>query len=197
MQTNSDFTVSRCALNGNVNMRKFGLNNALMLCYAFAAAGRQAVLIHAALVRHEGKGYAFIAKSGTGKSTQASMWLRFIPHTDLMNDDNPVVRVVGDRTYVYGTPWSGKTPCYRNVQAPLGAIIRIDRAAENRCDRLENVRAFASVLPSCSSMKWEKKIFRHVCDTVSQVIRDTPVYTLHCLPDEASARICHAAVTQA
>ena len=31
-----------------------------------------------------GKGYAFIAKSGTGKSTQVSMWLRHIPHCEMI-----------------------------------------------------------------------------------------------------------------
>ncbi len=63
-----EFRHCRCALNGGYNMRYFGLNNALMLVYAFAASTRQTLLIHASLVRQNGYGYAFIAKSGTGKS---------------------------------------------------------------------------------------------------------------------------------
>lgn len=37
-----------------------------------------------------------------------------------MNDDNPVVRVIDGEAMIYGSPWSGKTPCYRQVKAPLG-----------------------------------------------------------------------------
>ena len=90
--TNNDFSECRCALNGNYNMRCFGLNNALMLAFAFASSRQQCLLIHASLVRQEGYGYAFVAKSGTGKSTQVSMWLRHLPGCDLMNDDGTVVR---------------------------------------------------------------------------------------------------------
>ena len=84
LQTNKDFSDCRCALNGNYNMRCFGLNNALMLIFAFAGSRLQTLLIHASLVRQNGYGYAFIAKSGTGKSTQVSMWLRYLKGCDLM-----------------------------------------------------------------------------------------------------------------
>ena len=79
LQCNKDFSDCHCALNGNYNMRCFGLNNALMLIFAFAGCQKDTLLIHASLVRQNGYGYAFIAKSGTGKSTQVSLWLRHIP----------------------------------------------------------------------------------------------------------------------
>ena len=187
---NKDFSDCQCALNGSFRMRNFGLNNALMLIFAFAGCSKGALLIHASLVRHAGKGYAFIAKSGTGKSTQVSSWLRYIPDCDLMNDDNPIVRVNGNDVFIYGSPWSGKTPCYRNVKAPLGALTRIDRAKVNSIDRLKPVEAFASVLPSCSSMKWDPDIFNHICDSVTRIVERIPVYTLHCLPDKEAALLC-------
>ena len=160
-----DFSHCRCALNGSYNMRYFGLNNALMLIFAFAGSTHQTLLIHASLVRQNGYGYAFIAKSGTGKSTQVSNWLRYLPGCDLMNDDNPIIRIIENKPFIYGGPWSGKTPCYRNVKAPLGAITRIDRAKENSIDKVGVVEAFASLLPSVSSMKWDKTIFDHICNT--------------------------------
>jgi hypothetical protein len=157
LQTNKSFDDCQCALNGNYNMRCFGLNNALMLVFAFAASRRQTLLLHASLVRQNGYGYAFIAKSGTGKSTHVSMWLRHLPGCDLMNDDNPIVRFIDVEPYIYGCPWSGKTPCYRNVRARLGAITRIDRAPHNAIEQLDPIEAFASLLPSCSSMKWGQR----------------------------------------
>ena len=191
-----DFGHCRCALNGSYNMRYFGLNNALMLIFAFAGSTHQTLLIHASLVRQNGYGYAFIAKSGTGKSTQVSNWLRYLPGCDLMNDDNPIIRIIENKPFIYGGPWSGKTPCYRNVKAPLGAITRIDRAQENSIDKVGVVEAFASLLPSVSSMKWDKTIFDHICNTLTKIIETTGIYTLHCRPDKESAIICNKAISK-
>ena len=193
---NSDFTKCRCALKGNYSMRHFGLNNVIMLIFAFAGSKRDTVLIHASLVRKDGWGYAFIAKSGTGKSTQVSMWLRHIPGCDLMNDDNPIIRIIDGKPYIYGSPWSGKTPCYRNVKARLGAVTRIDRAQENSIDKLKPVEAFVSVLPSCSSMKWDTYTYNSLCDIVTRIVETTDIYILHCLPDKESAIICHDTISK-
>lgn len=194
--TNKNFGQCLCALNGNYDMRNFGLNNALMLTFAFAASRKQALLIHASLVRQNNYGYAFIAKSGTGKSTQVSMWLRYIPGCDLMNDDNPIIRLIDGQPYIYGGPWSGKTPCYRNVKAKLGAITRIDRAPQNSIEKLPPLEAFASVLPSCSSMKWDKEIYNAMCDTITKLVETTGIYTLHCLPNKEAAVICNNAISK-
>ncbi|WP_314664973.1 hypothetical protein [Prevotella aurantiaca] len=194
--TNKDFSDCRCALNGNYNMRSFGLNNALMLIYAFAGAYKQTLLIHASLVRNNNFGYAFIAKSGTGKSTQVSMWLRHIEGSDLMNDDNPIIRNIDNEFWIFGSPWSGKTPCYRNVKARLGAITRIDRATTNSVDKLPPIQAFASLLPSCSSMKWDSDIYNAVCDTITKIVETTGIYTLHCLPNKEAAEVCCKAISK-
>lgn len=196
LQANKEFTLCKCALNGNYNMRCFGLNNALMLIFAFAGSLRQTLLIHASLVRHNGYGYAFTAKSGTGKSTQVSMWLRYIPNCDLMNDDNPIIRIIDGQPYIYGSPWSGKTPCYRQVKAPLGALTRINRAENNSVQKLSPIEAFASVLPSCSSMKWDSAIFNAICNNVTKVVETTGIYLLNCLPNEDAARVCHKAISK-
>ncbi len=193
---NKDFTSCTCALNGNESMRRFGLNNALMMIYAFAGSKQDTLLIHASVVRYKDKGYAFIAKSGTGKSTQSSMWLRYIPGCDLMNDDNPIIRVLHGKAYIYGSPWSGKTPCYRNVKSELGAIIRIDRAHVNSIEELLPVQSFASFLPSCSSMKWDEDIFENICDIITKIVETNHFYILHCLPNREAAELCQKTVAQ-
>ena len=195
--TNDRFNDCHCALNGDWTMRSFGLNDALMLVFAFAGSFRQTMLIHASCVVLGDWGYPFTAQSGTGKSTHTSLWLKHIEGAELLNDDNPIIRILDDdQPYVYGSPWSGKTPCYRNRRARLGAVTRIDRAPQNSIERLKPIQAFASLLPACSSMKWDPTIYRNLCDAVTRVIETTPVYTLHCLPDEEAARVCCAALTK-
>ena len=194
--TNKDFSDCRCALNGNYNMRCFGLNNALMLIFAFAGSRLQTLLIHASLVRQNGYGYAFIAKSGTGKSTQVSMWLRYLKGCDLMNDDNPIIRFIDGEPYIYGSPWSGKTPCYRNIKAPIGALTQIVRAKENRVERLAPTKAFTYILPACSTMKWDKVVFRNTYNAVIRLIEAAQyIYALHCLPNKEAAEVSFKTLT--
>ncbi|MCR4921069.1 MAG: hypothetical protein K5945_05085 [Bacteroidaceae bacterium] len=194
--TNADFSRIVVSLVGQTEtQRNFGLNNALMLGYAFAAADRQTLLMHASVIRHAGRGYLMTAPSGTGKSTHTRLWYDNIPDCDLMNDDNPVVRIFPDgRVVVYGSPWSGKTPCYRNVEAPVGAIVRIRQRPENSIRQLRPSEAFGMLLPQMSSMKWDARVYRGVCDSITNLVRLCRIYELGCLPDADAARLCHDTV---
>ncbi len=194
LQSNSDFSKCSCKLMGDPFLFSYGLNSALMLTFAFCTAKYQTLLIHASCVKQGDYAYCFIAKSGTGKSTQVSNWLKHIPNCELLNDDNPIIRVIDGKVYCYGSPWSGKTPCYRNRKAYLGAITRIERAPENKVVRQHPVEAFASFLPSCSTMKWESRLYNDVMDTISKIIETTGMYTLHCLPNKEAAEVCNAAI---
>ncbi len=195
LQSNGDFSVCSCALNGDKPMRAFGLNNAIMMAFAFSGSFVNTLLMHASAIRQGKWGYAFTAKSGTGKSTHTSLWIENIPGCDLINDDNPVIRIINGEAYIYGSPWSGKTPCYRNIKTRLGAIIKIERASENRIAKLTPTMAFSQILPSCSTMKWDKKVFRNTCDTVIKLIElSTSNYTLECLPNKEAAILCHSTI---
>lgn len=196
LKTNADYSDCRCRLQGNSMLQSYGINSVLMLCYAFATASKQTLLIHASCVKKGEYAYAFIAKSGTGKSTQVSNWLKHIPGCELLNDDNPIVRVIDGKAYIFGSPWSGKTPCYRNRKAYLGAITRIERAQENKVRKLAPVEAFTSLLPSCSTMKWESKLYNDVMDTISKIVETSCIYTLSCLPDRESAIVCHNGISK-
>ena len=171
---------------------EFALNNSLMLQYAFATATLGTLEMHASTVVKDGMAYLFLAKSGTGKSTHSRMWLHAIPGTHLMNDDNPVVRTFADgRVIAYGTPWSGKTPCYRNESFPVGAFVRIVRAPENRLEKLSVVESYASVYSSCSGFKADRAMGDGLHSAISAAVQGAPSFAMHCLPDEDAARVCY------
>jgi len=170
---------------------KAALDNSLMIQFAMASACLGTVLFHAAVVSLDGRGYMFLGKSGTGKSTHARLWLENIPDTELMNDDNPAVRVKPDGTaVVYGTPWSGKTPCYRNVSAPLGGIVLLSQAPYNKIVRLKGIGAYAAVVPSISGKRWDSRIADGLHETENALATYIPVWHLDCLPDADAAHLC-------
>lgn len=192
MQAVPGFSSSTVALTGDtVNERRFGLNNALMLAFAFSAAPSGTLMMHASVVRNGGVAYCFLGKSGTGKSTHTALWLRHIPGSDLMNDDNPVVRVKDGTVRVYGSPWSGKTPCYRQVAAPVGAFVQLRQHAENKISRMNVLSGMASLLISISTMKWDKQVFNVHCDTLSAILSSVPLWLLDCLPDKGAAELSY------
>lgn len=176
----------------------FALNNILMMYYAFATACADTVLMHASVVRKDGKGYLFLGKSGTGKSTHTRLWLQNIPACELLNDDNPIVSINKDtgRATVFGSPWSGKTPCYKNESIPVGAFVRLEQAPQNEIRREGAARAFASLLPSCSSLKEAEELNNGVIETVKFLAAHTPVYHLKCLPNPAAAELCFNTLKQ-
>ena len=174
----------------------FVLNNFLMMLYAFNAARHHTLLMHASVIASDNKGYLFLGKSGTGKSTHTSLWLKHIPGCHLLNDDNPVVHVdiCNKQAIVFGSPWSGKTPCYRNESMPVGAFVRLEQAPSNEIKQEGTVRAFAALLPSCSCLKQDKEIYAEIVSTVTDLASLTPTFHLKCLPNQEAAEICREVV---
>ena len=170
---------------------QFGVNNALMVMYALATANKRTALFHSSVVSYQGKGYMFLGHSGTGKSTHSSLWLKHIQGTALVNDDNPVVRVLENgEVRVYGSPWSGKTPCYRNVSYPVGAIVKLDQAPFNAIQPLKGIKAYAAVVPSISGKRWDKALAEGLHETENLIAQHASVWHLDCLPNEAAAQLC-------
>lgn len=196
MQSSASFHVCHVRL-GDVDFSQqaYGLNNAVMMAYAFSTADYQTLLVHASVIRCKGRGYLMTAPSGTGKSTHTRLWYDNIPGCDLMNDDNPVLRIVDGCPTVYGSPWSGKTPCYRNVSAPVGALVRIQQCPSNSIRPMKPVEALAELLPAMSNMKWDKRVYSGVYDTLIRLVSLCKIYELGCLPNAEAALLCHDTVT--
>lgn len=168
----------------------FAMSNALMLLYTYRTAPYDTLMVHASVIASDGGGYMFLGKSGTGKSTHSRLWLENVAGTALLNDDNPVVRVNGEDVIVYGTPWSGKTPCYKNENVPLKAFVRLSQAPYNRIERLPLLNSYASLLPSCSCMRWDRASTDALHSAVEKVVSKVGGWHLECLPDAEAALLC-------
>jgi hypothetical protein len=188
-----DFKKASLILTGNDDA--FAFNNALMLLFTFASAPMGALEMHSSVVVNGGKGYLFLGKSGTGKSTHSSLWLKHIPGSWLLNDDNPVLRLMpGGEVRVFGSPWSGKTPCYKALSVPAGAVVRLSQAPYNKIERLTGVKAYASLMASASSFRPFSELANHWHNTLEAMTGIVPCYHLECLPDEAAAQLCYNTV---
>lgn len=187
---------------------RFGLWTA----FNIAALRRMSLAIHSSVLLYRGQAVLFLGESGTGKSTHTRLWREHIPGAELLNDDSPIVRIVGGErsdnaepaflnlpglppqelpvALACGSPWSGKTPCYRNECYPIRAFVRLSQAPHNRIRKLQPLASIGALLPSCPpAFAHDKTLFDRVCDTVAGLLALVDVYHLECLPDAAAARL--------
>lgn len=195
LEVSDDFAKAVLTLCGSKEGQWYTFNAAVNLCYILATIKYHTLLLHSSAVMCQGKAYLFLGKSGTGKSTHSRMWQSAIAGVTLINDDHPVVRVweSGD-VVAYGSPWSGKTPCYKSVSAPLGGIVRIVRAPHNKAIRLSPIQAYASIMTSCGGMTWVKEYADGRDATIQKIISRVPCWNMECRPDEDAALVCAKAV---
>ncbi len=94
------------------------------------------MLMHCSVLEYDGEGYAFLGKSGTGKSTHTKLWLERITPTRIINGDKPILEYKNGKFIAYGTPWMGKERWGVNACVPLKGLCFLEQAKENSITRL-------------------------------------------------------------
>lgn len=197
MVSTKDFKICNVAILMEDPYAKAIFNSFISMAYAQACSLKNTIVIHASTILKDGFGYAFLGKSGTGKSTHSNLWLQHIPGTDLLNDDNPAIRVYDNGSIIiYGTPWSGKTPCYKNKEVQLGGVVQLKQATENKIQPLRGIEAYLILLSSTSSIKDNPVIGKAVGNTIEKIINMIQVYYLQNLPNKEAAILCYKTLVQ-
>lgn len=196
MNITPDFTEAYLSLDSSSGHAGYVLPAMIRMVYSQCIIGRNAASVHASAISKNGKCYLFLGKSGTGKSTHSALWMRYVGDCQLLNDDNPVIRLVNGRVMAWGTPWSGKTPCYKNLCYPVAGIVRLHQATGNSFHCLKEVDAFAALLPSCALLRGESRLAEVLYTTLTRVVNLVPVALLDCRPDKEAALMCYENITK-
>ncbi len=162
---------------------------------ALATVGHDVTPVHSSAIVCNGRAVLFLGESGTGKSTHTRLWRENIDGAALLNDDSPFIGFVDGRATAFGAPWSGKTPCYKQEQYPIAAIVRLSQAPHNAIRPLRSVHAIGALLPSLTpAFGYDDELQDRMLATLSNIISQVPVYHLECLPDAAAARLSYDTV---
>ena len=126
----------------------------------------------------------FLGESGTGKSTHTRLWRENIEGAFLLNDDSPFLRVEDGKIWAYGSPWSGKTTCYKQERYELKACVRLSQASSNKISKLSILHAYGAIHPSCPpEFAYDETLYDHISGFINQLLSSVPFYHLACLPD--------------
>lgn len=150
-----------------------------------------AYLFHSAVIEYKGQGFAFAAKSGTGKSTHISLWRkRFGEDVHVVNGDKPIFRFVDGKLYAYGTPWCGKECWQTNTRVELRALCYLERAAENNIRKIGAdeavVRLFHQILTP-TDLETVDALF----PLLDKTLKSVPCYMLGCNMSEQAAEVAY------
>lgn len=147
------------------------------ICNQIPSFGR--ILLHCSVIEYEGNAYAFLGKSGTGKSTHTKLWMKYLPKVSVVNGDKPILAYANGVFTAYGTPWMGKEGWGTNTKAPLKGLCFLEQAKVNAVRRLSlseiTQRLFLQILIPQDE---ENAIF--TLDLADKMVREVPAYLLQC-----------------
>ena len=85
-------------------------------------AESKSFILHSSFIAVNGKAILFTAPSGTGKSTQAALWVKH-KGAELINGDRCAVAVTDEGVFACGVPFCGSSGVSKNRIYPLAAIV--------------------------------------------------------------------------
>ena len=136
-------------------------------------------MMHASAVICNGKAILFTGVSGAGKSTQARLWKKYA-RAEVLNFDQALIFPRKEPVMVCGTPWAGKENLYVPGKYPLGAIVLVEKAGDNKVTELSKGEAFSRIYLNNYLYPLNEEIENRYCDSISRLVAEIPVYGLKC-----------------
>ena len=154
-----------------------------------------AYLLHASVVEMDGRGYAFSARRGVGKTTHTENWLRhFAGCAPVINGDKPIVRTAADGTYwAYGTPWCGKEGYQTNRGMPLTALCFLHRGAENVVTPMTPQEAVVPIFHQVM-LPTDKSLATATLGLLDDLLTKVPLYHMTCNMTTDAPRVAREAM---
>lgn len=137
------------------------------------------MLLHAAVLEYDNKGYAFLGRSGTGKSTHTGLWLKYLEGSRIVNGDKPILERKDGQFIAYGTPWMGKEGLGCNASVPLNGLCFLEQAKENSITRLTPAEAASRIFVQILLPQEEQNVEKTL-ELTDRLVSDVPCYLLKC-----------------
>ena len=152
-------------------------------------------LIHGAAICYAGKGYLFLAPSGTGKSTHIRLWYRALgERVGIVNGDKPIIDASGSVPVICGAPWAGKENWQKNVSVPLGAVCVLRRGESDAIRRVEPREQLGALLRQVYRPA-DASALTQTLTLADRTFCAVPLYELSCTPTEYAVRTAFPALT--
>lgn len=146
-----------------------------------------ACIIHAVSLYYDNRSLIFTASSGVGKTTHANNWVKKY-NAEILNGDTPIIKIIDNEPYLYGSPWCGSSNVAKNKILPLDYAVALKRGNINKIRKLTPFEAAAYIYGYIRYPVWDPvftDLKLKLCDLI--IKSRLRYYELECLPDEESA----------
>lgn len=148
-------------------------------------------LFHGSCIAVDGVAYLFTAKSGTGKSTHAALWRKYLGERAVMvNDDKPLIRVNEEGAFIYGTPWCGKHRLGNDICVPLRALCVLERGERNEITSIDKKEAIPMLLQQ-SYRPSDIGALQKTVSLISKMSETVSFFRLKCNMDPEAAEVSY------
>lgn len=159
---------------------------------------RHRIIFHGVAMKYRSAGYVFTASSGTGKSTHAFLWQRYLGRAaHILSGDKPVVSGGGEcasDVTVWGSPWGGKERIFENDSAPLRGVCLIRRGRTCSIRRVEPLEFLDTMLRQ-TFMPYDEPAASRALEVIDAVLTNVPLWELTCNISEDAVRTSFEALT--
>lgn len=149
--------------------------------------------LHSSCVSLNGEGVVFTAPSGTGKSTQASLWEECLG-VETINGDRTIIKREEDGWKGYGSPYAGSSYIFKNKSIDLKAIIILEQGKENVISKVSPREAFITLYKETVQNPWNPEYMDKMMNLLERAIQEIPIYRLTCRPDKGAVELVYQTV---
>lgn len=152
-----------------------------------------AMVLHCAYMRYKDEAILFSAPSGTGKTTQATLWEKH-RGSRVINGDKALLQEMDGRWTARGWPVCGSSGVCHNEDTPIRAIVMLSQGKTDTIRRLSPFQAFTQIYSQITINSWNRDAQQKAMDMIERLAAQVPVYHLNCTISEDAVRCLEGAL---
>ncbi len=135
------------------------------------------VILHAAGVCVDGRGYCFPAPSGYGKST---LLKQLVKHDNILalGEDQVILRLKNDQFWIYGTPWHENPDLCSPLGVPLKGFFFLERNGTQNIKPMATIDSLASLIQNAFIPFYRRETLTNILENLSVAVKNVPSWRL-------------------
>jgi len=155
-----------------------------LLFINFLALGRGAEIHACGVLDSQGRGHLFVGQSTAGKTTIAKLW-EDEPNSIVLSDDRIILRRMGSKIWMYGTPWHGEAMLASPSRAPLTAIYFLEKGETNELVAQKPSDSISRLFTCSFPPFYNRDALDFTLSFLEDVAKMVPCYELRFKPDKS------------
>ena len=149
-------------------------------------AKERKLILHASFIVYRNKAILFSAPSGTGKSTQADLWKKYVSSVEIINGDRAIIGIEDGDVKAYGLPFCGTSKITINQNFNLNTIVILRQGKINKLIELSAKDSYKYLYSQINWIGWDKKLQINILDLLEKVVSSIKIYYFECLPEQSA-----------